>query len=400
MEYIKSLDGLRAVAVILVILRHWNYPLLNLELGWIGVNIFFVLSGFLISSILLKDKERLSLGPFMKLFYLKRALRIFPIYYIYLIVVGLCLWIVANHSGTGLFTKSFEIFKNNCLLLFSYTYNFDAWLQLQGFTTPATSKFFDHLWSLSVEEQFYLIFPLIIFFTTRKQLKKLVLFILIAAPFLRIVVGEWFKINTGQEALVGLVLYKSTVFQLDALATGILLSLIPIRKIQLKEWQIASGLGVLIAGLLFIVNLLKHYGISINYSTFSFQLINIQIQYDTNTFLDYYYSFSLVLINLLAALIIIACVKGMRSFNFLSNNLLVSIGKISYGVYIFHYGIYFILYKLVEFTIGHDIISTYWYLEGVIFIGYFLVVIMVAKLSYQYIELPFLRKKKKLEKHI
>ena len=84
MKHIKTLDGLRGIAVILVILAHG----LIINCGWLGVQLFFVLSGYLITKILLNDTNY-TVGFYLKRFYWRRALRIFPIYFLYLFV----LWI-------------------------------------------------------------------------------------------------------------------------------------------------------------------------------------------------------------------------------------------------------------------------------------------------------------------
>src|SRR5579871_6644947 len=76
---IRNLDALRALAVLLVMLFHFRL----LAVGWVGVSIFFVISGFLITRILLRDAGRFALGEYLGLFYVRRALRIFPIYYLY-----------------------------------------------------------------------------------------------------------------------------------------------------------------------------------------------------------------------------------------------------------------------------------------------------------------------------
>lgn len=91
-QYYGQLDGLRAVAVMLVIISHFiivpSYPgLLFLKFGFWGVNIFFVLSGFLITEILLNDIGTMSAGKLLKKFYIRRTLRIFPIYYLTLAVL-------------------------------------------------------------------------------------------------------------------------------------------------------------------------------------------------------------------------------------------------------------------------------------------------------------------------
>jgi len=109
--YIKALDGLRAVAIILVMMFHYGI----IGFGWLGVQIFFVLSGFLITGILLKLKnEETFFGKKIKRFYARRSLRIFPVYYLYLLVFLLCFIVFAVPADFGY----------KAPYLFTYTYNY------------------------------------------------------------------------------------------------------------------------------------------------------------------------------------------------------------------------------------------------------------------------------------
>src|SRR5438552_3870358 len=109
MKYNKSLDGLRGIAILLVILYHFGY----LGAGWAGVQIFFVLSGYLITSILCAEKEQ-PIGFYLKRFYWRRSLRIFPLYFGCLLVLSL----VYAVSGKP------PLFANRWQYLFTYTYNY------------------------------------------------------------------------------------------------------------------------------------------------------------------------------------------------------------------------------------------------------------------------------------
>ena len=147
MKYIPGLNGLRALAVFIVILYHWTqnqvttHPFLNNFIinGNLGVTIFFVISGFLISTILLLEKAKLEEGiinrkKIMTSFYVRRFLRIFPIYY-------LTLFLLSFSDLPG--------FKQNLIYYLTYTENFNIILH-NSFDS------FTHTWSLAVEEQFYL----------------------------------------------------------------------------------------------------------------------------------------------------------------------------------------------------------------------------------------------------
>jgi peptidoglycan/LPS O-acetylase OafA/YrhL len=169
---IPSLDGLRAVAVCFVILGHTQSPYLDripfqhlFRNGFLGVNIFFVISGFLITHLLLIEISRYG-DVDAKRFYIRRAFRIFPPFYAFLLVV-ICLHI--NH----LYAFSWDSFLSAATYTWNYNPHVDSWI-------------LGHTWSLSLEEQFYLIWPAcLIFFSSRTCLRIAGITILLS-PFSRV----------------------------------------------------------------------------------------------------------------------------------------------------------------------------------------------------------------------
>jgi peptidoglycan/LPS O-acetylase OafA/YrhL len=151
-----QLDGLRALAVTAVAVSHWTPDFLVGIVPWgTGVQLFFVLSGFLITGILLRSRPAdlgISLSGALRVFYVRRFLRIFPLYYAVLV---LCVLL-----GVGTISETWP-------WLFSYLGNFYYWWHGHG---DAVSDPFLHLWSLSVEEQFYLLWPLIALVASRRTL--------------------------------------------------------------------------------------------------------------------------------------------------------------------------------------------------------------------------------------
>ena len=194
-QHMPQLDGLRAYAVLFVMIHHWLPGLLHFEpWGELGVRCFFVLSGFLITGILLRsrgllDSGKSTLGWQLRQFYIRRSLRIFPIYYLTLIggvIVGMntlqeTFWWHASYLSNFYFA-----FRN-------------AW---HGYVS--------HLWSLAVEEQFYLIWPAVLLMMPLRLLPRLLLASIPVAVGFRLAMALWL----GHEHLATRVLLPACIDQL------------------------------------------------------------------------------------------------------------------------------------------------------------------------------------------
>ena len=168
LSYMPQLDGLRAVAITLVTVEHWlHQSLLNraLPTGFMGVRLFFVLSGFLITGILLKSNEPpTSAGPPLARFYARRFLRIFPIYYLTLAVC---------------YVADLGAVRETLPWHLTYTSNVFYFLK-QGLIGLES-----HFWTLAVEEQFYLVWPCLIVFTPRRHLRRVMVAVLVVGVLTR-----------------------------------------------------------------------------------------------------------------------------------------------------------------------------------------------------------------------
>lgn len=199
---LRSLDGLRAVAIAFVLLGHLSgtrgFALLNLEIGdyaHLGVVVFFVISGFLITSLLFSEhaqKGRVSL----KLFYARRALRIFPASYAYLAVISL-----ASLAGIV------ELRRSDLWHAITYTVNY----------LPERSWHIGHLWSLSVEEQFYLLWPFAFVGLGPRRATWAAAAVILLAPLARLA-NRFFLMGTPYHDL------EMFPMVADSLATGCLLA--------------------------------------------------------------------------------------------------------------------------------------------------------------------------------
>jgi peptidoglycan/LPS O-acetylase OafA/YrhL len=154
MKYIPALDGVRAVAILLVLVYHWfpeGQGINVMPNGPIGVTLFFVLSGYLISNILMEQQTLGNFARSFKNFVARRALRIFPIYFL---LLGL-LWVL----------KRFSVVLNTDFYLhpgYYWSYLVNYWIEVNRNWADALSPY----WSLSVEEQFYLIWPFFVLILT------------------------------------------------------------------------------------------------------------------------------------------------------------------------------------------------------------------------------------------
>jgi peptidoglycan/LPS O-acetylase OafA/YrhL len=207
MKKIPQLDAVRGIAVLLVLLHNTDiYPALHLSLiaanGWMGVDLFFVLSGLLITGILLDTKQ--SDGYFTN-FYARRCLRIWPLYYSLLLFMFVIVPILRPSEAHTVFEArsspwwAFPIF-------------------LQNFLIPIPTKATGALgvtWSLAVEEQFYLVWPLVVRFFNEAQLRRIAIAVICISPVLRFYLVRH-HVN----------IYSNTFCRLDGLMAGALLALV------------------------------------------------------------------------------------------------------------------------------------------------------------------------------
>jgi len=206
MQRVRQLDAIRCVAVLVVLLHNTDvYPSLHLGLiannGWMGVDLFFVLSGFLITGILIDTKK--SKGYF-KNFYIRRCLRIWPLYYSALLFMFVVVPILHPSEVQTVFGA-----RSSPWWAFP--------LFLQNFLVQVPTKAASLLgvtWSLAVEEQFYLVWPLVVRFCPGAQLRKIAFGVICISPALRFYLS-----------MHGVNIYSNTFCRLDGLMAGALLAL-------------------------------------------------------------------------------------------------------------------------------------------------------------------------------
>jgi peptidoglycan/LPS O-acetylase OafA/YrhL len=226
---IPALDGMRGLAVLSVVVFHSAYVAEQTTLteyvwgrivrfGWVGVDAFFVLSGFLITGILWRTR---SVPGYFGNFYLRRALRIFPLYYLFLVVMVVllpALEVVSAHHAEALQRGQAWYWTYTTNILIAKTGSWGA--------TPLNTS---HLWSLAIEEQFYLIWPLVVFLLSRRSLLALCATALVASLVVRTIVHL-----QGAELSERIALYVLGPTRVDGLMTGSLVALLAVGERGLR----------------------------------------------------------------------------------------------------------------------------------------------------------------------
>ena len=304
MNHIRQLDSLRALAVLLVVVSHWVPKLNILPWGEIGVDVFFVLSGFLITGILLEKRRlvnELHLGRVFVLrnFIARRTLRIFPIYYLMILFH----YMIADQTGTSV--------RENLPYYLTYTSNVLFYLNnsLDGIVS--------HFWSLAVEEQFYLFWPWVILLVPERSIKWVFgVFIILGIGFGMLIPGMGGMLTPA-------------CFDAFAIGGGLAFMKHHDRVLNCSEKRILNSLTMVSVILLVFFPFLKD-------SLFSF--VHIRLIVSVLTFRAIYYCLyenDNRLVN---------HVLGFRALGWL--------GKVSYGVYIYHTAIPWTFRKVSDALAG------------------------------------------------
>lgn len=346
-KYYDKIDGLRGVAILLVLVDHFlleyftGTRIREINTGYYGVDLFFVISGFLITSILLKVKGDSFKSKYVN-FIVRRALRIFPIYYLTLLV---------------LFSLNLPIVRDKIVYLLTYTYNYSH--VYSTLNHPIT-----HFWSLSVEEQFYLFWPVLVLLLATRKKQLLIITIAITVLSYAQLLLELIT-PLAQFQYVGLL---SRVGSLGLGAIGAVRfsdKNLP-RKVFDNKW---IELGVF---LLIVVSLLVKYELRpLVFGLCSFFIVMKATQYNFQTFY------------------IERLLKSTR---------LKKIGEISYGIYVYHLPISYFFIKYVFDPVWNSIdfeplgslgVVKYhsWFFKLILNT---LLSILFAMLSYRLIEKPIL----------
>ncbi len=365
---IAGLDGLRAVAFLIVFFFHTR----NLPFGWMGVQLFFVLSGFLITDILLRMKERLPRREFFVKFYGRRFLRIFPLYYFYLLLLAALILLLPSLGLRSLNAELGEGYIKQIWVAALYMFDF-----FHASAFFERSRFFTHLWSLSVEEQFYLVWPMLIFLVPRGKFKQLCFSAIGLGFIFRLAItliyrGQMlpFLSNDPQQAVNVL-----PFSHLDAFAFGAYISRFEIPRPRLQLFLLA----VTVPALGLLTDFLSKETVSI-----------LSLGYDLPMTGLYKEVWGYTVLNYLFAVLIYCVVHTSFLTRVLESAPLRYLGKISYGLYVYHYGIIALAVAIFrEYDFPYSVRSPQ------MFIAAMGATLLIATLSFYLLERPIINLKDK-----
>ncbi len=352
--HITLLDGLRGLAILLVASGHIFYRFYVFKFGWIGLNLFFLLSGYLITKRLF---FHISSKPadYFKNFYARRILRIFPLYYGCLLFFFLLLPVF--------YSKYAQIFGSLYNIQLWYWLYISNWRQVY-YGLPPNPLFF-HFWSLAVEEQFYIIWPvLFLLFQSFKGRLAIISVLLLTSIAIRI---WYYGMNN---------VYYNTFTAGEPLLLGCLVSILEKRnKLNFiyPFVRLLAVISVISLGIILVKNNDLHIT---NHPLLLFGYLNIDLIW---TFL----------------LCFLICQS--RSFGiiarFFSSGILVWLGRYSYGIYVFHWIILQLFINRYEsWALSHNLgtSASYWLIR---ILGICLI-LLVSYSSYHLFEKKFLSLKK------
>jgi peptidoglycan/LPS O-acetylase OafA/YrhL len=359
--HIPELDAIRAFGVTMVILQHmWPYPRgfsKVLNFSWILMDSFFVLSGFLIAGILLDSRSR---PDYFRYFYTRRALRILPVYYL-LITILTCGSIVL---GSGyLYPETPSLHRlGSPWWYFAYLGNVP--MAVSGMNPTAVRSSFAPLWSLQVEEQFYLLFPFLVRHLNLKSLARALLALICLSTLLRVLLYRLYPTNT-------LAQYVLLPCRMEGLALGALIAI----RFRMGPWDLSKRKLTFMAVASVTVTCL--------FCAF--------VGYSAGSSFDRIISYLISPIACASVVLWLIKFRGSRLTACLRLPAVQHMSNISYGAYLFHVPVAAALVP-ISVALGLKALSQ-GYLKVVMTLT---LTIILASLSWSFFESPLLRLKDRL----
>ncbi len=350
-KHYPALDGLRGFACLIVVIYH-NFGFIQkyIFFGWLSADLFFTISAFLITDILLNSIEK---PNFLRNFFARRFLRIFPLYYLSLII----LFLILPFFNTQL---HLDYYINNQVYFWTYLQN---WLFV--FQPPTDTDSLNHFWSLAVEEQFYIIWPFLILLIKKSKLLLIVVILMLLAV-------SGIRLWAWLHQVPGFAYYNLYTFtRIDGICIGSIVAIL---------LRISPGFLSRYTPAIVMVFALLNFGFFFFNRSFRFSFPYLAlIGYTT-------------LAMLLGLLVNQAITKETKLINLVFNfSFFRFVGKISYGFYVFHWPLYRGLSPMVSkwsmqyFNDWNASIFTSTFLS--------ILALFLSWLSFKFFETPFLKLK-------
>jgi peptidoglycan/LPS O-acetylase OafA/YrhL len=361
---IPELDGLRGMAILLVLVGHYfavpgtgAASLLNgywFRLGWTGVDLFFVLSGFLIGGILLGARDS---PNYFKTFYARRFFRIIPLYYAWILIYAVLS--VLGWNFLSMRIGSVQKIDISILAHFLFLQNFHEFLK-----GTVSFWWFSSTWSLAVEEQFYLVAPLLVRYLPKRVLALVLVLVTFAAPILRFLIRNGFSEGPW-------LAYRLMPCRADSLAVGVLAALLW-NNPKARAWLETHAL------ILYGLFAALFAGVAYLWRWHSDPLL-LLTQTAGYTWLALFFAVLLLLVLSRRASLLSA---------FMRLGFLREIGGVSYCIYIIHTAVFLFCHQLLLHALP---VVTDGKAAAVTFLAA-LTTYAIAKLSWRFFELPLLRR--------
>jgi peptidoglycan/LPS O-acetylase OafA/YrhL len=328
--------------------------------GW--ASNFFL--SFLITGILIDMKARLAGSAYFIKFYGRRFLRIFPLYYFYLLVMTLAVkWM----DSIGFMPKYMELFHDQVPYAVTYVYNFySASAYLQQYT-----NFLTHFWSLAVEEQFYLLWPLLILLVPQKKYKGVFILIVVLSALFRgwVLLWDASAIPVFFTKDLPIIINVLPFSHLDAFALGALLTVTGLARAREQVLAILVGLPLL--------------GILVDWAALGNLEISTSFGYPIFLRLGYKAFWGYTALNYLFTILIYGVARQGWFVRVLESRPMAYLGKISYGLYVYHFPIQW----FVTVPFGISVAAPFSLFTLLISLG---LTVAVASLSYHFLERPLI----------
>ena len=359
---ILELDGVRGIAILMVVVYHAFLFSVSPPAGWLsrlaskgfaGVDLFFVLSGFLITGILLNAKGQ---SGYFRIFYAKRALRIWPLYY--LLLLGSFGFLPLFISHTHLDMNELALLKSRSTLVYI------LFLQNLWYPGRVGPTVLAMTWSLAIEEQFYVAWPWLVLLCNRKKLVWILTAILVLSPLVRLCATV--------HGVSSDTIHFMTCFRLDGLSLGALIALYCTSayfSLQRTKWVSVAALAAGVATSQWLLAVHSKASSSFKYST-------------------------LALASAGAVMLAIWCSRTDSIFGRpLRASWLCYIGQVSYCLYLVHQPVYYVLSR----TLARKLISTSSGAAISVMVLGFVVSLSIASLSWYLFESQILKLKGRLD---